>query len=342
MTGGQTDSRDSSAKRFGELLGARDFPFSLFKATPWKVGVGIFVALMAVFVGLDLLTARMNAEAHLIFGIHLETYVLALLTTYVLVANEDGRRRFIDDMLVLSPVLKIPLEGQLAVFEGQVRTRNIRRVLTGLVVNFAAFPFLMPVYLRDGYSSWAASSLALQVSLLIFVVGSAFYDAIDMNVRIGRLTAKGFNIDLLEMAPLDSFGRMGLATAAKIIVGSAVAIPLMLDSGATMVTATFVVAMIVLAAFVLVLPSRAAHRAIAQEKKKEISRINEKIRAESQQNTGKYDMAGLISYRNMIEEIREWPLGTPVLIRFVAIGIFPVLSWFAAAFADQIVERVVG
>ncbi len=342
MTGGQTDSRDSSAKRFGELLGARDFPFSLFKATPWKVGVGIFVALMAVFVGLDLLTARMNAEAHLIFGIHLETYVLALLTTYVLVANEDGRRRFIDDMLVLSPVLKLLLEGQLAVFEGQVRTRNIRRVLTGLVVNFAAFPFLMPVYLRDGYSSWAASSLALQVSLLIFVVGSAFYDAIDMNVRIGRLTAKGFNIDLLEMAPLDSFGRMGLATAAKIIVGSAVAIPLMLDSGATMVTATFVVAMIVLAAFVLVLPSRAAHRAIAQEKKKEISRINEKIRAESQQNTGKYDMAGLISYRNMIEEIREWPLGTPVLIRFVAIGIFPVLSWFAAAFADQIVERVVG
>ncbi|MGB1096370.1 MAG: hypothetical protein ACPG09_07920, partial [Paracoccaceae bacterium] len=174
MIGANTDSQKNAVQRFEAFLGARDFPFSLLPASPWKVGGAIFVGLMVVFIGLDLWSGRSSVEATMVFGVHLESYVLALLTTYVLVANEDGRRRFIDDMLVLSPVLKMPVEQQLGVFDGQITARSRRRVLAGLVVNLAAFPFLLPVYMRDEYGVWASSSLALQVSILIFVVGSAF------------------------------------------------------------------------------------------------------------------------------------------------------------------------
>lgn len=342
MSGAQTDSQKAVAQFHTEVRNKRDFPFSLIDTTPWKTGVLIFLVLIAIFLPFDFFVGRTGPESFMVFGGNIETYVLALLTTYVLVANEHGRGQFADDMLLLSTVLKASMEEQFAVFGELADRRGKRRLMSGLMVNVVAFPFLLPLYLRPEYSPWASASLILQVGLLIFVVGTAFYDAIDMNMRLHRLTEKGFNIDLLEMGPLDSFGRMGLATAAKIFVGSAVALPLMLDNGATMVTATFVIAMMVLAGFGLVLPSRAARAAIVQEKQREISRINEKIRDESQQNTGKYDMAGLIAYRNLVADIREWPLGTPVLIRFVAIGIVPVLSWFAAAFADQIVDRVVG
>lgn len=318
----------------------RDFPFSLFPVSPWRVGAGLFAGLLLLLGGVDYFFHDPAAATSVIGGF--EYVVISFLIAYVMVANEHGRERFVEEMLTLSPVLRTTQSEQLAVFEGQAKWRLKGRLIGGLLLNLMALPFLVPLFLREDISTGSMASLLIGVFLLQFVAGNALYDMFDLHSRILSLTKKGFAIDLLDLSPLDSFGRLGLATAGKVAFGCAIAVPLMLDSDATLVTGSIVAVMILIGLAVLVLPTRTVRVAVRAEKEKVLADVNERIRHEYQQNKGDYDIAGLIAYREMVRGVHEWPLSIPMLLRFLGVGVVPILSWFAAAFIDQIVDRFVG
>lgn len=326
-----------------ELTLKRDFPFSIFKASTWRIGAGIFAVLFALFAGLDYLDPAVRGQGISISSIgNIEYLVISFLIAYVMVANEHGRSHFVEEMLALSPVLKTSINDQINVFAGQTAWRQKGRAFTGVALNLITMPVLYPILMSDDVLTLGTASLFVSIFLLQFVVGNALFDMFDLYIRVRRLTEKGFEIDLLDLSPLDSFGRMGLATAGKVAFGCAIAVPLMLDTDTTLVTGGIVAFMVIIGIAVLVLPTRTVRLAIRAEKETVLSEVNDRIRHEYQQNKGDYDIAGLIAYRDLVRGINEWPFSIPFILRFGVIGVVPILSWFAAAFVEQIVDRFIG
>jgi hypothetical protein len=96
----------------------------------------------------------------------------------------------------------------------------------------------------------------------------------------------------------------------------------------------------------LILPVRGIHVRLRQAKRAELGRVHAAIRGDPGALSGSLirehgadlGLSDLLAYRNFLESVREWPFDAPTMLRFALYLAIPLGSWLGGAF----VERLLG
>lgn len=54
------------------------------------------------------------------------------------------------------------------------------------------------------------------------------------------------------------------------------------------------------------------------------------------------ELANLLTLRSHLEEVREWPFDTSVIVRFAVYLVIPLGSWAGAALVERLVNAFLG
>ncbi|MEN8184659.1 MAG: hypothetical protein ABFS46_19220 [Myxococcota bacterium] len=171
------------------------------------------------------------------------------------------------------------------------------------------------------------------------------YAVVAVSLRMSRLARKLDRIDLLDLSPLAPFTRQGLTNALAVIGLLSIYSLMMLETGFGRMMLEMAGATLVVAALALLSPVRGVHKRIQQSKDAELRRINEAISAQrsaledpdASRRVG--EMADLVAYRGLIDDVPEWPFTTSTYARFILYMLIPVASWVLAGVAEEIVGR---
>ncbi len=180
------------------------------------------------------------------------------------------------------------------------------------------------------------------------VARAAFFTILGLRL-VSRLAKSGLEIDLLDLTSLAPFGRIGLRNAFGWIVGSTIFSLLMLNVPLESLLTAYpgILWILLIAVAALVIPLRPVHQAIRLAKREQLARVNGEIHRDREAlGSGELDGAeaatrlpGLIAYRGAIESVREWPLDTPTLGRFLLYLAIPLGSWLGGALVERLLGR---
>jgi len=236
--------------------------------------------------------------------------------------------------------------------------RHHRRVY--LIVAWLAGPIIMLVVnynspgvtqFRGGgqlsfYAIWGLSLASLFWITLIQVLTIFLTNAMSIS-NLGLMLGK---IDLLDTGALVPFARIGIRNL-LIFVGGYALIPLMFFDGTQYSQAVMVSLAITgpIAIALLVLPMYRVRMRIGEEKDRELNRIqvamhgNHEALSDSpiSRDAATISFTGLILYLQMVQDISEWPLDFPVVVRLSLYIVIPLLTWFGAALAERLVDLVI-
>ncbi len=182
-------------------------------------------------------------------------------------------------------------------------------------------------------------------AMMIVVIWHA-YAVVIVSTRLSSIARKLSQIDLLDHAPLAPFTRLGLNNTLLVIGGLSICSLMLLETGLGKIMLLIGVPIFVVAVVALVYPVRGVHDRIVQTKDAELQIVNAAIsdrRAEflangSGQRRG--EMADLVAYRRLVEEVPEWPFTTSNYARFVLYLMIPAASWGLGVVAEEFVGRV--
>jgi hypothetical protein len=183
--------------------------------------------------------------------------------------------------------------------------------------------------------------------LLFWLIGRAAWFTLwgspaDPGEAVSRL-----DVDLLDLTPFHVIGRMSLRFALLWIVGTSIGSLLFLTPGITLGLSAPLIGVMIptlcIAAAALLLPARGVQRRIAGAKQAELERVDTELRrvrdaALEGDERSQDRLAGLLSYRSYVSDLREWPFDTSTSRRFALYLLIPLGSWFGGA----IVERLLG
>ena len=165
------------------------------------------------------------------------------------------------------------------------------------------------------------------------------YVVVVESARLSRLSEEFDSLDLLDLAPYQPLVRQGLINALLLIGGVSVMSLLGVESRYGTVLAGFWITSILLAWVGLMLPLRGIRRKIREAKDRELDwcrralireRDNLKSGTDGQTNIGQ-----VVAYREMINDIRNWPFDNPTLARFALYLLIPLGSWLGGAFVER-------
>jgi hypothetical protein len=180
-----------------------------------------------------------------------------------------------------------------------------------------------------------------RITTVFFVwwIACSCYVVIVDSARLSRLSDKFGSLDLLDLAPYQPLVRQGLTNALLLIGGVSVMSLLGVESRYGTVLAGFWISSILLAWVGLMLPLRGIRRKIREAKDRELDwcrralireRDNLKSGTDGQTNIGQ-----VVAYREMINNIRNWPFDNPTLMRFALYLLIPLGSWLGGAFVER-------
>ncbi len=165
------------------------------------------------------------------------------------------------------------------------------------------------------------------------------YVVIVESVRLSRLSDRFASVDLLDLAPYRPLVRQGLINALLLIGGVSVMSLLGVESRYGSVLAGFWISSILLAWAGLMLPLRGIRRKIREAKDQELDWCRRALireRNDLKAGTDKQTKIGqVVAYREMINDIRNWPFDNPTLIRFALYLLIPLGSWLGGAFVER-------
>lgn len=171
------------------------------------------------------------------------------------------------------------------------------------------------------------------------------YAIVVVSLRMSRIANRLRRIDLLDLSPLAPFTQQGL-TNALLLVGLVSIWSLMLiETGferMMIINSALAIAGMALAMF---LPLRGVHRRIRQAKDEALTWVNNEIsnhRADFEKSAaGRRDgeMADLVAYRTLIDDVPEWPFTTSTYFRLFVYALLPLLSWGIGIVAEEIIGR---
>lgn len=151
-------------------------------------------------------------------------------------------------------------------------------------------------------------------------------------------------VDLLDLGRFAPFARQGLRSALPgVLILSFFALNLVDRDWIVVSGSLGSVALAWMTASVL-LPMRGAHERIREAKGAELARVNAMIRArlgrsgETREDPGSLGLADLLSYRNFVSALSEWPLDAPLRTRFLLYTLIPLGSWLGGAFVERILD----
>jgi hypothetical protein len=164
-----------------------------------------------------------------------------------------------------------------------------------------------------------------------------------------RLGREAVRVNLLDVESLAPLGRVAVRNLLIFVGGYALTPLTLIDSPTAMdavaigmaITSPFSVAL-------LLLPVYAVHQRLVREKAAELERLRLAIRGDRSALAGSpidvdaesIPLSNLVLYRETIAQVKEWPVNTPVLLRFGAYVVIPVLAWIAAAVVERWVDAL--
>jgi hypothetical protein len=162
--------------------------------------------------------------------------------------------------------------------------------------------------------------------------------------HVGELYAE---VSIFDLRPLAPFARRGIHGALVAILMLSIFSLVLLDRGAAQVAPLIQALVVALAGVSLFLPVRGVHRCIAARKREQLDHVLAQIRnadaalfAPAAQTSGDAAarLSTLVTLRQQIDAVREWPFDVSVLVRFGAVVAIGLLS----SLGQVILERIVG
>jgi len=153
-------------------------------------------------------------------------------------------------------------------------------------------------------------------------------------------------VDLLDATPLKPFATMALNRALRwSMILTALALILLGTNVSALLMMPLILAWLFVAVQAFLRPMRGIHRRLVEEKQATISRLNAQIEAarhamEAGNATEAARIQGLIAYRGLILEAKEWPYDVGTLARLSLYLAIPVGGWIGGALVEQIIEAV--
>jgi hypothetical protein len=172
-----------------------------------------------------------------------------------------------------------------------------------------------------------------------------------LSIRRARLfSALGARarVDLLDPDPLAPFSRVALRGAVYWLVGSSIAMLLMIDSDAWEIVLAVNTVTIGVGVVALLLPARGVHRRIRAVKRAELARVRaalHRAREALDQPGPEHPEAARIpawlAWEARVSAVNEWPFDAPTILRFALFLLVPLGSWLGGALVERLVDAFV-
>ena len=174
------------------------------------------------------------------------------------------------------------------------------------------------------------------------------YAVVAVSRRMSRLAAGLSSVDLLELRPLQPFTRQGL-TNALLVLGyvSIAGLMVVTEEGFGLLGLIVGLATLLVSVATFLLPLRGVHARIRQAKTDELTWVDERIldqRASLKAGAGKETpgtLADLAAYRDLVQGVPDWPIGSSSYGRFALYLLIPVFSWAAAALVERLINALI-
>lgn len=191
------------------------------------------------------------------------------------------------------------------------------------------------------WQSWSYDVYWHRVTTVLFVYWLACicYVLVAESARLSRLSNEFDSLDLLDLTPYQPLVHQGLVNALLVIGGVSVISLLGVEARYFSVLVGLWVLSILLAWVGLMLPLRGIRKKIREAKDEELDwcrraligeRDDLKAGADKQTSIGQ-----VVAYREMINDIRNWPFDNPTLVRFALYLLIPLGSWLGGAFVER-------
>jgi len=201
----------------------------------------------------------------------------------------------------------------------------------------------------DG-NPWAWSALGPEVVWhrvlgLIFTwwIGCFLFATVVESLRLSSLADRLARIDLLDLRPLAPFTRQGL-TNALLAIGLASFISLFtIEPGYSWIVALTWLSTAWIAWAALLLPLRGLRRRIRKAKQAELDWCRaalERERDALKAGTPGARLDQVIAYRDLVQQVREWPFDNPSLLRFALYLLIPLGSWAGGALVERLIDSL--
>jgi len=316
--------------------------YDALPGSPFWIGIGFTVVLVLLFlVGRTALGIDIDAEPN-DFRIALTQILMTTYFASAYVGLLSTARRTTDD---LSPVGRQDSGWSSVVARAGKHRRGVLPLLgvvsyliVGIGVTNATTP--APTDPWD-WHAWPYDVYWHRITTVLFIwwIACSCYVVVVESARLSRLSEDFDSLDLLDLAPYQPLVRQGLINALLLIGGVSVMSLLGVESRYGSVLAGFWIASILLAWVGLMLPLRGIRRKIREAKDRELDwcrralireRDDLKSSAERPTNIGQ-----VVTYREVINNIRNWPFDNPTLVRFALYLLIPLGSWLGGAFVER-------
>lgn len=171
------------------------------------------------------------------------------------------------------------------------------------------------------------------------------YAVVTVSKRMSGLARRLNRIDLLDLSTLAPFTRLGLSNALLIIGGLSIFSLMLIETGFGATMLSIGMPALIIAVLALMYPVHGVHVRIRRTKDAELQSINAAISSQRQGllngNDGfrRGEMADLIAYRSLVENVPEWPITTSNYARFLLYLLIPAFSWGLGMVAEEFVSR---
>lgn len=280
--------------------------------------------------------------------------VFVVIAAFTLWASLREPGRTLRDLDDLRPVLRMDDPGFAALrAHAFTRTHSRRATALGAGVGVAIYGAArwMAIELR-GQAAWGTVHAVWSILLLMLVfavMGQRAGASVSLSRLLSRIGREQTRIDLLDLAPLRPFARLGVRQAVYWFIGSAIASLLIVEGDTEPAVTSGVIAVTLgLGLLSLLRPNLGIHERLRAEKQAELTRVRREIgrRAEALLAGGPTaadpGLASLIAYEARIGQVREWPFDAPTLGRFALFFLIPVGSWIGGALVERIVDALLG
>lgn len=283
--------------------------------------------------------------------------VISLFAWAFISANELVGRRNFADIYVLAPKLAgVSAEELLAALEPSPERQRSGWIAAGIGLLIGAALFIGQ---RDagtperGYFEhftpiawWAMAATMILTSLVIRWVVMARGDT---SYVTDNLLGKA-KLDLLSQADAQVVGQIALRGAVVWLLHAAILFLLFVGQPLNAVLIITFLAIVAIAIMVLFTPLRWVHQLIADTKLRELEQVRDDIRRARMDVSHKGSdgahagsrLTGLLAYEARIESVSEWAIDVGTMARFVGLLSLPIISWTGGAFAERIIDWMIG
>lgn len=335
----------------------------LQRISPLWLGIGISSILLVIFFVAESLLGRWDAllagddfdplargSTGILRDVRI-AIVHCLMIGYVtgafLQTLRNGQRTVLElkDMLDCTPEECEALAATVTLSNRELLALGLAGFVLALLVPYLVPPVPDALWHPSSWNAEIAWHRIIGPPMLIMVLWHA-YAVVIVSTRLSGIARRLSRVDLLDHAPLAPFTRLGLNNALLVIGGLSIISLMLIETGFGIALLAMGVPILVVAVVALLYPVRGVHDRIRQRKDTELQAINAAIsqrRAALLSDTPGQDrgeMADLVAYRRLVEDVPEWPFTVSNYARFVLYLLIPAMSWGLGVVAEEFVGRM--